>query len=129
MCVRNAKLVFQSLFFWIVPLGNIWPGGLSDNNQVSILVLLDSASRHLYISWIVSYTYVSILVLLDSASRQIMGRLLGHPLSVSILVLLDSASRPGQLLAEIHCLDVSILVLLDSASRHYVVPSAANQHM
>ena len=63
-------------------------------NNVSILVLLDDAYRHLWFPLLFFLTRVSILVLLDDAYRleNIAVKLDGRD-SVSILVLLDDAYR------------------------------------
>ena len=126
-----------------MPLGNTHRFFILTFISVSILVLLDSASRRrvdpgpagllpMFQSlffWIVPlgkvthfaqapWLIVSILVLLDSASRP-HGAPDCHSAwdRVSILVLLDSASRLRSSRPSWPVTIVSILVLLDSASR------------
>ena len=65
----SPKILFQSLFFWMMPTGALDDGARLPYRPVSILVLLDDAYRRRHIVSHLRLHMVSILVLLDDAYR------------------------------------------------------------
>ena len=139
--------MFQSLFFWMMPIGEETQTKINDLEKVSILVLLDDAYRPATVVWALHFLkmfqslffwMMPIGLTLHSwygsetgfnpcssgwcLSASIARTKTRRENEVSILVLLDDAYRLRVGFSLPHLGAVSILVLLDDAYRPWLYP-------